>query len=220
MSLRLCAYKGLRFLCAVQEDSCTAFLFSPGPLGARPNRGNGPALPGGACAPLADCGGRRIKKERQTVLAGDIWIGRNVWMGTGDLVILLMIAAIGGLAAIGAAWTCVDKRRRADLIRAAKGMGIGCGVTLGEGVEAYFDEPGTWLVSGPSSVCMLASVRRADGQWPQATVLIDMATGTLTVQSFFYRIPWEKRESEEPLFDVLIRASTAHEKEFPECRRL
>lgn len=140
------------------------------------------------------------------MLAGDIWIGRNVWMGTGDLAILLMIAAIGGLAAIGAAWTCVDKRRRNDVIRAAKGMGIGCGVTLGEGVEAYFNEEGTWLVSGPSSVCMLASVRRADGQWPQAAVLVDVAAGKLEVQSFYYRVPREKRESGEPLFDVLIRA--------------
>lgn len=140
------------------------------------------------------------------MLAGDIWIGRNVWMGTGDLVILLMFAAIAALAPIGAIWSCVDKRRRDGIIRAAKGMGIGCGVTLGEGVEAYFNEEGLWSVTGPHTVSMSASARRSDGLFPQTTVLIDLSTGMMIVQSFFYRVPREKRPSVEPLFDVLIRA--------------
>lgn len=123
--------------CAVWGKTCAAFLFSPGP----------PAF-GGASPRRGLWWGKRIQteKRRSAVLAGNIRIGKDIIIGTGDIILAVTFL----LCAVF--WVCLvvaelrGLRLERAQIRAAQGVEIARGVTLFQGMQAYYGEEGTWYL--------------------------------------------------------------------------
>ena len=92
------------------------------------------------------------------MLAGDIMIGKDVLIGTGDIVVVLVLALLvgGGLLI----WWSDRRanRRTANLIQAARDLEISEGITLYEGIRACFGEDGLWVAPEDSVYVFAAAL--------------------------------------------------------------
>lgn len=78
------------------------------------------------------------------MLAGHIWIGKNIVVGTGDIVMLLVIVALFTLNTLVAWRYRSNDRLTTQLIERAKDLDIGEDISLLEGLWAYFGDDGEW----------------------------------------------------------------------------
>lgn len=136
-----------------------------------------------------------------SVLAGDIRVGRDVIIGTGDIV-------IGGVILVG--WlvslcVLIAKNRRASredkLIQAAESVELAAGVTLLEGVRAYFGEYGRWHVNK-------GMVDITAGSWghPYGNLRVHPETGKVEVFIFLREGYLENVNQPKVLIGEMVRA--------------
>ena len=135
------------------------------------------------------------------VLAGDIRVGRDVIIGTGDIVIGGVIL-VGWVVALCALIVENYKTRREDkLIQAAESVELAAGVTLAEGIRAYFGEYGDWHVKK-------GMVDISVGSWnrPYGNFRVNPETGKVEVFMFLREGYPENLNQPKVLFGEMVRA--------------
>ncbi len=139
------------------------------------------------------------------MVSGDILIRMgDVLIGGGDILILAVLLGFVLLWAAGTVSERACARRDERVLQAAHAYDIGEGVTLRQGVEAYFGGEGDWYVTC-STVYLFAAA--PDGRYPQAAVLIDLESWTLEVFKFEPYFTREGINRADALLGTLIRAA-------------
>ena len=102
-------------------------------------------------------------------------------IGSGEVILVVFILGIVLLEVIVEVSNRIDAKRRERLLQAAYNYDIGDGVTLLQGVRAYFGDEGDWYVTS-YTVYLFAGA--PGGSYPKAMVTIDVESWTLEVPSF------------------------------------
>lgn len=141
------------------------------------------------------------------MLAGDIRIGKDVIIGTGDIILgpVILLFCVAYVACVVCA--IVDWRnRRSDkaLIQAAKGLWLADGVTLGDGFRAYFSREATWCVVD-------GAVDATAGSWEGTRGSLRVHLETKEIEIFTFRPELGGENRPEAMIDALIQAARAKE---------
>ena len=120
--------------------------------------------------------------------------------------VVLTIGAVLSMAMVWlvvvAPWLIGKKDERA--LQSAQNIEIARGVTLLQGIQAYFGNPGSWVV-------LIGSVRvRAhdpEEDFPVAEVFINVKTGRLEAYEFRHAAPPEDRNEPQALIHALVDAA-------------
>ena len=138
------------------------------------------------------------------MLAGDIIIGKDLIIGTGDslIVALFLLMLITGVAIF---WHdhWAEKKYDDRLVREAKNTRIAEDVTLIEGIRAYFGVEGVWSKPFLNEVDILTTL---DG-WPRAGIRVVPTIGKVDVLTFRREKPPEGKNEPELLLGLMIQAA-------------
>lgn len=129
-------------------------------------------------------------------IAGDIIIRSwtadgpaDIIIGVGDIILLFWFLVPTVLGAALVLWLHVrwkrEARQEAEMIRAAQNIELGEGVTLLQGIRAFFGEDGYWGGCLSGQVVILAGFK-----YLSATMHVDVETRSIEVSSF-KRVPHE-----------------------------
>lgn len=172
-------------------------------------------LPGGASPQAAAVElkaarrhGCAIRKEEArelkfSAIAADITVGNRVVFGTGDIILLIIALMIVLCGLLGAWQNARDARRVKELILAAKSLDIGEGITLLDGIRAYYCDEGTW--EGYLNKAQVIVYREDDGR-ARMRLDVNMDTKEMSICEYDRR-PAPMRECEvEPKLKAMVQA--------------
>ena len=136
------------------------------------------------------------------MIAGNIMIGRDIVIGTGDLVLVLIIVLLVVLGVRVKLEELRERRYKEEMLQAAQELEIGDGVTLLQGIQAYFGVDGLW--SGPyrNGVC----VRTKFMGYPKAGLRVYPETGQIEVLTFHKHEPPDDENDPDALLGLMIQA--------------
>ncbi len=137
--------------------------------------------------------------------SGDILIQMGaVSIGSGEVILAVLILGIVLLGVTVEVSNRIDAKRRERVLQAAYNYDIGEGVTLLQGVQAYFGNEGEWYVTS-YNVYLFAGA--PGGSYPRAMVTIDMEAWTLRVSSFEPCYTPEGVNQADTLVELMIQAA-------------
>lgn len=126
----------------------------------------------------------------------------GVWFGLGDVLFYGMLLWAVLVMAHACVSEHVDSRRREECIRAAQALEIGDGVTLLQGVQAYFGEEGLWFAPDDGLVCILAGTDAL-----QAHLYAHVKTGRIEIINYNRMGSPENEEARQALVGLMVQAA-------------
>ncbi|MDE6259995.1 MAG: hypothetical protein K2M42_03920 [Oscillospiraceae bacterium] len=118
--------------------------------------------------------------------------------------IIIIFAVIGLLLAGGFLWEHLDEKHEEKLIQAAQNAELGEGVTLRQGVQAYFGDFGDWNVVNDT---VYLEAGNLDKHVLSATFQINEKTGQLDILTFDYDFYPVSRDELDSLINAMIQAA-------------
>lgn len=99
-----------------------------------------------------------------------------------------------------------DGARRVDAIDAAQDMDIGEGVTLSEGLKAFFGGETHWMATDGKSVRVRAGMNR-----PAASLYVYPETGEIEILMANSKNGWEDERGRKALLELMVKAAKDRE---------
>lgn len=124
---------------------------------------------------------------------------------------IIIFVVLGLLLAGGFLWEYLDAKHEDDLIQAAQNADLGEGITLLQGVQAYFDDDGYWDVAwddevNDDTICLSAG-DFFDGHSLHATFKVNQETEQLDILTFYYDGLAVGQDEIHDIIDAMIQAA-------------
>lgn len=121
--------------------------------------------------------------------------------------VIALFVVLGLLVAGVFLWIHLEEKHQEELIQAAQNTELGEGVTLLQGVRAYFGDSGDWDIFGDDYTIYLDVGRISDGHVLSATFEVNEKTGQLDILTFVYDFHEVSQDELYDLIDAMIQAA-------------
>lgn len=95
-----------------------------------------------------------------------------------------------------------DGTRRVDAVESAQNMDIGEGVTLSQGLKAFFGGETHWMATDGKSVRVTAGMNR-----PAASLYVYPKTGEIEILTANSKDGWEDERGRDALLGLMVKAA-------------